>query len=450
MTSKTTPAVSSIIGLARASLQQSLSWYASSRRHWNYPPDAKLQGAVKDDLRNLKGALEKLEQQVIKVSAFGLVSRGKSTVINALLGEDVLATGAINGVTKWPKSIRWQPPTGKVEIEFIDTPGLDEIDGESRAQMAREVSRQSDLILFVVAGDITRTEYLALLELRRFQKPLLLVFNKVDLYPEADIKSIYDQLQQLSNETNQPLFTPDEVVMVAAQPQPIKVRVELPDGTLREEWEHLPSQVDSLKEKILLILNREGKALLALNALYQARGAQENIAHKTVALREKEAEKIIWQYAKYKALIVAVNPIALVDLMVGAIADLTMIRALARLYGLPITSYEAGKLWQTIVKSLLSLMVAEVVTMVMLGFAKTGTAINSLWENPANFTAFAGAGLAQGSIAGYGSYVVGKAAQVYLENGCTWGSFGTSSVIKEIMAQVPADSIIARLRSDLS
>jgi len=204
--------------------------------------------------------------------------------------------------------------------------------------------------------------------------------------------------------------------------------------------------VDSLKEKILLILNREGKALLALSALHQARVAQENIAHKTVMLREKEAEKIIWQYAKYKALIVAVNPIALVDLVVGAIADLTMIRALARLYGLPITSYEAGKLWQTIVKSLLSLMVAEVVTMVMLGFAKTGTAINSLWENPANFTAFAGAGLAQGSIAGYGSYVVGKAAQVYLENGCTWVSFGTSSVIKEIIAQVPAESIIARLR----
>ncbi|AFZ47676.1 GTP-binding protein HSR1-related protein [Cyanobacterium stanieri PCC 7202] len=448
MTSKTSPSVSSIIGLARASLQQSLSWYASSRRHWNYPPDAKLQGAVKDDLRNLKGALEKLEQQVIKVSAFGLVSRGKSTVINALLGEDVLATGAINGVTKWPKSIRWQPPTGKVEIEFIDTPGLDEIDGESRAQMAREVSLQSDLILFVVAGDITRTEYLALLELRRTQKPLLLVFNKVDLYPDTDVRSIYQQLQELSNETNQPLLTPDEVVMVSAKPQPIKVRVELADGSFREEWEDLPPRVDDLKEKILIILNREGKALLALNALNQAKIAQENIAHKTVELRQKEAEKIIWQYAKYKALIVAVNPIALVDLLVGAIADLTMIRALARLYGLPITSYEAGKLWQTIVKSLTGLIVGEIITMIMLGFAKTGTTLNSLWENPGNFTAFASAGLLQGGIAGYGSYLVGKAAQIYLENGCTWGNFGTSSVIKEIIAQVPAESIISRLSNE--
>ncbi len=448
MPSKTTPSKSSIIGLARASLQQSMSWYASSRRHWNYPPNAQLQGAVKDDLRTLKDAVEKLERQVIKISAFGLVSRGKSTVINALLGENVLKTGPINGVTKWPKSIRWQREGSKVEIEFIDTPGLDEIDGEARADMAHEVSQQSDLILFVIAGDITRTEYSALLGLRRSNKPLLLVFNKVDLYPETDIDSIYRQLQQLSNETNQPLFTPDEVVMVAAQPQPIAVRVESVDGKVTQEWEDVPPQIDSLKEKILTILNQEGKALLALNALNQAKIAQENIAHKTIELRANEAEQIIWKYVKYKALIVAVNPIAIVDLMVGAIADLTMIRALARLYGLPITSHEAGKLWQTIVKSLGSLLVGEIITMIMLSFAKTGTAINSLWENPLGFTTFATAGLAQGSIAGYGSYIVGKAAQVYLQNGCTWGNFGTSAVIKEIINQVPSESIIARLRTE--
>jgi len=39
---------------------------------------------------------------------------------------------------------------------------LDEIEGQARAQMARDVVRQADLILFVVAGDITRTEYQAL------------------------------------------------------------------------------------------------------------------------------------------------------------------------------------------------------------------------------------------------------------------------------------------------
>ncbi|NCO75691.1 MAG: DUF697 domain-containing protein [Cyanobacteria bacterium] len=437
---------SSLYSLARNSLQQSIAWYSSNkRRHWNYPPNVELQVAVRDDLRILKAAGVKLEQQVIKIAAFGLVSRGKSSVINALLGQKILTTGAINGVTKWPKSIPWNLPTSKIQIELIDTPGLDEIDGETRANMAKEISQQSDLILFVIAGDITRTEYLALLELRQSQKPLILVFNKIDLYPETDLKSIYQQLQQLSNETNKPLLNPDEIVMIAAQPQPISLRIELPDGTIEKEWEYPPPNIESLQEKILTILNKEGKALLALNSLTQAKIAQKNIARKTIEYRKKEAEDIIWKYAKYKALIVAINPIIFLDLIGGLITDLTMIRALARLYGLPITSYEAGNLWQTIIKSLGGLFLAEITTMMMLGWAKTTSAINSLWENPASFTTLATTALAQGSIAGYGSYLVGKTAQVYLENGCTWGNSGVDTIIAEIISQMPPDSIISRL-----
>jgi predicted GTPase len=68
---------------------------------------------------------------------------------------------------------------------------LDEIEGEARANMAREVAKSADLILFIVAGDITRTEYESLAELRRAKKPLILVFNKIDLYPEADRRRFF-------------------------------------------------------------------------------------------------------------------------------------------------------------------------------------------------------------------------------------------------------------------
>ena len=437
----------SLLSLARNSLQQSITWYSSNRRHWNYPPNPDLQIAVREDLRNLKASAEKLEQQVINIATFGLVSRGKSTVINALLGQKILTTGPTNGVTKWPKSIRWTPTSRKIQIELVDTPGLDEIDGQTRGQMAKEITQQSDLILFVIAGDITRTEYSALLELRKWQKPLILVFNKIDLYPQVDRESIYQQLQQLSNQTNQPLFTPDEIVMISAEPQPIPVRIELPDGSIKEDIEYPSPKIEPLQNKILQILNREGKALLALNALTQAKIAQKNIANKTITIREKEAEEIIWRYAKYKALIVAVNPIAILDLISGLVSDLAMIRALARLYGLPITSYEAGKLWQTIVKSVGGLLVGEIFSTLVFGFTKTTTAITSLWENPAGFTTLATTALTQGTIAGYGSYIVGKVAQTYLENGCTWGSTGVDTVIGEIIAQADDDSIVAKLSS---
>ena len=438
---------------ARASLQQALSWYSSFQRHWNYPPNVELQGAVRKDLQALKSALDKLDQKFIRIAAFGLVSRGKSSVVNALLGQKVLQTGPLHGVTQWPKSLRWTPASGKVQVELIDTPGLDEIEGEARAKMAREVASQADLILFIVAGDITRSEYQALCELRESQKPLILVFNKIDLYPEKDRETIYKQLQKLgtgsSNQHLQQLLSPNEIVMVAAEPQPLQVRVELPDGQVKQEWETPPPQIDELKQTILNILNREGRSLLALNSLFQARDAEVNIAKKTIELRQKEAEEIIWNYSKYKALAVALNPIAILDVFGGMITDLTLIRALARLYGLPMTSYEASKLWRKILVSSGSLLLGETGSSLILGFGKSSAAVTSVFESPAILTTYATVALTQGGIAGYGAYAVGKVAQEYLERGCTWGASGPSRVIQNILSQVAPNTIIYRLRQEL-
>jgi small GTP-binding protein len=438
---------------ARASLQQALTWYASFRRHWNYPPDLELQATVKPDLQSLKAALDKLDETVIRVATFGLVSRGKSAVVNALVGHKVLQTGPLHGVTRWPRSIRWTPPTGKVQIELIDTPGLDEIEGEARANMAREVASGADLILFIVAGDITRTEYQALCELRDAQKPMILVFNKIDLYPEADRREIFQQLQKLGTnreqKTLEDLLTADEIVMVAAEPQSIPVRVEYPDGRVVSEWETPPPQIEELQDKLLTILNGEGRSLLALNALVQARYAEENIARKTLELRDEQAEEMIWQYAKYKALAIAANPIAILDLVGASIVDLALVRSLARLYGLPITSHEAGKLWRTLLLSSVGLLFGEIATSAILGFGKSVAAVTSVFESPASLTVYGSTAFLQGGIAAYGTYTIGKAAKVYLERGCTWGAIGPNTVIEKILAEVPPQTILYRLRQEL-
>ena len=60
----------------------------------------------------------------------------------------------------------------------------------------------------------------------------------------------------------------------------------------------------------------------------QARDAEANLASKTVKLRKAEAEDLIWEYAKYKALAVALNPVAFLDVLATAIADLALIRSL--------------------------------------------------------------------------------------------------------------------------
>lgn len=438
---------------ARASLKQVLAQYGQLSRQRQTSPNLTLQAAIKPEVEVLKSTLDKLDQGVIRIAAFGLVSRGKSAVLNALIGQKVLQTGPLNGVTQWPRSVRWTPNnSGKVQVELIDTPGLDEIQGQTRAQMARTVARQSDLILFVVAGDITRTEYQALLELEQAQKPLILVFNKIDLYPEQDIEAIYRKLQQLGGTAHQSkLLTPNEIVRVAAEPIPRQLRVEWPDGHISYEWDTPKPQVDELKQKLLELLNREGRSLLALNAMVQAREASTAIARKAVELRDQEAEALIWKFARYKGIAVGANPIAILDLIGGAGADLALIRALGKLYDLPMTNYEAGKLWKTILFSSGGLLLGELGSGVLMGLGKsTAAAVGAAGEGALGVTTYAGTAIAQATLAGYGAYRVGRVAQTYLEQGCTWGPLGANTVIQDILNQVEPNTILFRLRQELT
>ncbi len=323
---------------ARASLRQALSRYSQLRRQENKYTNAELQATLQTQLDILKSNLDKLDEAVIRIATFGLVSRGKSAVLNALLGEKILQTGPINGVTQWPRSVRWTPtlpmtleePEERVAtIDLIDTPGLDEVAGQVRGDMARQVTQEADLILFVVSGDLTRTEYDALCELKKSQKPLILVFNKIDLYTEQERLDIYENLRSLSlNSKNIPPKTPTEaemsnllreevglstnspyleIVMVAAEPAPVPVRVEWEDGKVTHEWETPGPQIEELRNKLVRIVSREGRSLLALNALVQARDAETTLASKSIQLRKTQAEDLIWQYAASKAVAVALE-----------------------------------------------------------------------------------------------------------------------------------------------
>lgn len=442
---------------ARVSLRQTLNRYSQQLRFGSRrSSNIELQSSLKADLDQLSRTLDSLNQTVVRIAVFGLVSRGKSAVINALLGQKLLQTGPLHGVTQYPRSVYWSPDVSGslVNVELIDTPGLDEVGGELRESMAREIADQSDLILFVIAGDITRTEYQALTELQSAHKPILLVFNKTDLYPDQDRQSIYQKLQSLfatGDRTlrSRPLLSPEDIVLVAAEPAPLEVRVEWPDGRVTHEWESPPPDLHELKQKLLRILSREGKSLLALNALRQARELEDAIAHKTLQLHQGEAEDLIWQFAKWKAIAIAANPIALLDLLGGAMTDLVMIRSLAKLYGLPMTRYEAGKLLKTILWSSGGLLLGELGSGLLLGVGKSASALATAFDSPSGLMAYSAAAIAQASLAGYGSYRVGKAAQAYLERGCTWGPQGANTVIQEILSQVDSNTVIHRLRREL-
>ena len=171
--------------------------------------------------------------------------------------------------------------------------------------------------------------------------------------------------------------------------------------------------------------------------MLQAREAEVIIAHKTIKIKQDEADDLIWNFAKYKALAIAINPIAFIDVIGTTFVDLALIRSLARLYNLPMTSYEAGKLWKIIVFSAGGMLLGEFGSSFLLGLGKVG------------ITSYAGVAITQASIAAYGTYAIGRATKVYLENGCTWGPLGQDIVIQDILNQVEPDTIIYRLQQEL-
>jgi predicted GTPase len=103
--------------------------------------------AVAEELRQLRDLAQKLDQNTVEIAAFGMVSRGKSSVLNALVGQEVFRVGATHGTTvaraaqRWEQSTLGRPGLEGARLVVVDTPGIDEVGGEAREAMAREVTR---------------------------------------------------------------------------------------------------------------------------------------------------------------------------------------------------------------------------------------------------------------------------------------------------------------------
>ena len=64
---------------------------------------------------------EKREEQTLEIVAFGTVSSGKSSLLNASAGRDVFVTDARGGTTLQRNEIPWP---GIDRVLLVDTPGL--------------------------------------------------------------------------------------------------------------------------------------------------------------------------------------------------------------------------------------------------------------------------------------------------------------------------------------
>jgi len=392
------------------------------------------------------------------------VGRGKSSVLNALLGKNVFETGPLHGVTRTHQDASWQlenepetqsnsevlrvtlPSLGNSQIQLIDTPGIDEVDGETRETLARQVARQADLLLFIISGDMTKVEFEALSQLREVGKPMLLVFNKIDQYPDADRIAIYHKIR---DERVRELLSPDEIVMVAASPL-VAQAVRRPDGTRTVQRQPGTPQVMDLKLKILEILHREGKSLVALNTMLYADDVNEQLVQRKMQIRDDCANQIIWKSVMAKAVAIALNPLTVVDLLSGAIIDVAMILTLSKLYGIPMTQTGAVGLLQKIALTMGGISASELLANLGLSSLKSLLGISAPMTGGASLAPYLSVALTQAGVAGVSCYGIGQVTKTYLLNGASWGPDGPKAVVTRILTSLDETSILNRIKHELS
>lgn len=143
-------------------------------------------------------SLEKtVSAERIHISFFGRRNAGKSSLVNAITGQELSVVSDVLGTTTDPvKKSMELLPLGPVVI--IDTPGFDDEGelGTLRVQKTREILAKTDIAILVKSVEekesIQDADFISLIKEKNI--PYIIVHNKADLLgniPEADEKNIW-------------------------------------------------------------------------------------------------------------------------------------------------------------------------------------------------------------------------------------------------------------------
>lgn len=124
----------------------------------------------------------------IHIGFFGRRNAGKSSLLNAVTGQELAVVSQVKGTTTDPvyKTMELLP-LGPVML--VDTPGIDDEGelGAQRVKKSRQVLNKTDIAVLVVDGTVGETpEDQEMIRLFTEKKvPFVVVYNKADLLPEG-------------------------------------------------------------------------------------------------------------------------------------------------------------------------------------------------------------------------------------------------------------------------
>src|SRR5262245_59310377 len=223
-----------------------------------------------NDGRTLEETIAHLDELFLLVIA-GEFNSGKSSFINALLGDKVLAEG-VTPTTDRITLLRYGAEPGETSLEefllerdfpadvlkrltIVDTPGTNAII-RRHEELTRDFIPRSDLVLFVTSADrpFTESERAFLAAIQEWGKKIVIVLNKVDLLEPHEVEQVVGFIRE--NTRDLLGFTP-EVFPVSA-----RLAQRARNGSGDEAWQ--ASRFEAIERYILETLDEEQRVRLKL------------------------------------------------------------------------------------------------------------------------------------------------------------------------------------------
>ncbi len=240
----------------------------------------------------------------VHIGFFGRRNAGKSSLMNAVTGQELAVVSEVKGTTTDPVSKTMERlPLGPVMV--IDTPGIDDEGelGDLRVRKSRQVLNKTDIAVLVVDGTVGETkedrELLALFHEK--QVPYLVVYHKADLLPEAGAGKSSERNKEKSETSHPVLYVSsktglgiEDLKNRLAVMKPFKEEKDLLEGLVRPgDLVVLVTPIDKAAPKGRLILPQQQtiRALLDHGCV-------------SMVVRETELEQMLKKIGQKPALVI--------------------------------------------------------------------------------------------------------------------------------------------------
>ena len=288
------------------------------------------------------------------------------------------------------------------KLQLLDTPELFS-NNPRDSQTAVTIAKRSDLVIFVLQGDLMESELRLLQDLNQAYRRTVIVLNKQDQYLPKE----QDELLAKIRDRVVGMIAKEDVIAIATQPRPIKVRQHQDDDSIKEWIEEPQPQVELLFNRLQHILVNDAQALMMASALGDAESLKVQARQQLNLKRRAVATPLIDRAQWIVAGTAFATPFPALDLLATAAVNGQMVIELSQLYQQKFSLDQAKQIAKNMAEIMIKLGIVEVSTQAIASVLKT------------NALTYMAGGALQGISGAYLTRIAGLSLMTYWEEECS-------------------------------